>query len=151
MALDRKLDVVCGWCGKKSHLGTWNDLTYSRCTNREMKRAFTPLTERKAFLRKSDTFYVCPLCGKWSRGSQLRITNTNDKSLLSLGGESVMSIGRSNMLEETKNIENKNENLLLRNDNIEEKIKKAEMGIKNSTRESVRITHNTVVDLDSLM
>lgn len=88
--LSRNLDVKCSWCGKTSTLGDWNDTTYARCTNREMKRAFITLTDKKAFLRKTDSFYLCPCCGKWSRGSQLRIVNTNDVKLLKLGGESVL-------------------------------------------------------------
>ena len=89
--LSRNLDVKCSWCGKVSALGVWNDNTYARCTNREMKRAFIPLTEKRAFLRKSDSFYVCPCCDKWSRGSQLRVVHTDDPALLKLGGESVMT------------------------------------------------------------
>lgn len=79
--------VRCGWCGKDSSLGEWNDLTYSKCTNREMKRAFTKLTDEKAFLHKSDTFYMCPKCNKWSRGSQLRIVDSDNPKLKKLGGE----------------------------------------------------------------
>lgn len=88
-------DIKCPWCGAVEKLGVWNDLTYSRCTNREMKRAFTKLTEEKAFLRKSDTYYICPVCSKWSRGSQLSIVNTNNPKLLRLGGELVISNSRS--------------------------------------------------------
>lgn len=90
MSIGKQEKVLCGWCYKTSTLGEWDDLTYSKCTNREMKRAYTRLTEEKAFLRKSDTFYVCPVCGKWSRGSQLKIVDTNDKRLLKLGGEQVV-------------------------------------------------------------
>lgn len=88
--LDRKLDVQCIWCGETSHLGTWNDETYAMCSNREMKRAFTQLTDRSAFSKNSDTYYKCPKCGKWSKGCNLRIVNTTDKSLLRLGGSSAI-------------------------------------------------------------
>lgn len=88
--ISRKEQVMCSWCGNKSQLGEWNDLTYSKCTNREMKRAFTQLTDERAFLKKSDTFYICPVCKKWSRGSQLRIVDTEDKKLLKLGREPVI-------------------------------------------------------------
>jgi hypothetical protein len=89
--INRHEHVKCDWCGKKSELGEWNDLTYSRCRNREMKRAFTQLTEERAFFKKSDTFYECPVCHKWSRGCQLRIVDTDNPKLLRLGGESRMS------------------------------------------------------------
>lgn len=89
--LSRNLDVKCSWCGDISTLGEWNDDTYSKCTNREMKRAFVPLTEKRAFVRKTDSFYICPKCKRWSRGSQLRIVHTDDKSLLKLGGESALT------------------------------------------------------------
>ncbi len=73
----RNLNVKCPWCGKLSKLGEWNDITYAQCFSREMKRAFTQLTEKKAFLKGSDTFYMCPLCKKWSRGNLLRRFDEN--------------------------------------------------------------------------
>ena len=147
MALDRKLDVMCAWCSKISKLGQWNDLNYNKCNNREMKRAFTPLTERRAFLRKSDTFYICPICGKWSRGCQLSIVNTNDKSLTSLGRESVINFGGKNKLEEENITNNNKANPLLREESIEEKIKKATQDLTGS----VRLTNSSILDLDSLI
>lgn len=94
--LSRDLDVKCGWCGKDSTLGQWNDDTYAKCTNREMKRAFVGLTDKRAFLRKTDSFYICPVCKKWSRGSQLKIVHTDDPALLKLGGESFVTAIRDN-------------------------------------------------------
>jgi hypothetical protein len=91
MIISRHEKIMCGWCAGVSTLGEWNDLTFSKCTNREMKRAFTQLTESKAFLHKSDTFYICPKCNKWSRGSQLKIVDTDNKMLLKLGGEKTIS------------------------------------------------------------
>lgn len=89
MKIDKKEIVRCGWCFKDSTLGEWNDLTYSKCTNRAMKRDFTELTDSRAFLNKSNTFYMCPKCSAWSRGSQLRIVDTDNDSLKRLGGEPV--------------------------------------------------------------
>lgn len=88
--INRTEDIKCPRCNKESKLGEWNDITYKRCTNREMRRAFTQLTEERAFLRKSDTFYLCPKCKVWSRGSQLKIVNTTNEKLLRLGGEPVI-------------------------------------------------------------
>lgn len=87
--ISRNEKIRCGWCSAVNSLGEWNDLTYSKCTSRQMKRAFTQLTEEKAFLRKSDTFYLCPSCGKWSRGSQLSIIDSDNPKLMRLGGEPV--------------------------------------------------------------
>lgn len=87
MNIDRNEKVRCGWCFKDSQLGEWNDLTYNSCTNREMRRDFTPLTDSKAFMHKSDTYYKCPKCLTWSRGSQLKIVDTHNESLKRLGGE----------------------------------------------------------------
>lgn len=89
MKISRNEKVRCGWCFKDSLLGEWNDLTFSKCTNREMKRDFTQLSDSKAFLHKSNTFYLCPKCNTWSRGSQLRIVDTANEALKRLGGESV--------------------------------------------------------------
>lgn len=87
--ISRDEHILCSRCYEKSTLGEWNDITYARCTNREMKRAFTNLTQEKAFLKKSDTFYMCPKCHKWSRGSQLKIVDTENERLLKLGGEPI--------------------------------------------------------------
>jgi len=85
-------DVMCPWCGGTSKLVEWNTLTYSQCTNDEMKDSFTPLMEEKAFKRETDVYYICPKCKMWSRGSQLKIVNTNDKKLLALGGDPIFTI-----------------------------------------------------------
>ena len=90
--ISRDVDIKCPWCGSISKLGEWNDLTYSKCINREMKRAFTELTLERAFTKKANTFYVCGKCEKWSRGSQLLIVNTDDEKLLKLGGEPIIII-----------------------------------------------------------
>lgn len=91
MTINRSEKVRCGWCFKDSTLGDWNDLTFSKCSNRQMKRDFTPLTNSKAFLHKTDSYYLCPKCNNWSRGSQLRIVDTDNESLKRLGGEPVAS------------------------------------------------------------
>ena len=91
MSISRAEDVRCPRCNEISKLGDWNDTTYKRCTNREMRRAFTQLSEERAFLRKSDTFYMCPRCKSWSRGCQLKIVNTTNEKLLKLGGESIFT------------------------------------------------------------
>lgn len=88
--ISREEDIKCPWCRAVNKLGVWNDLTYSKCVNREMKRAFTKLMEEKAFLTKTDTYYICPSCNKWSRGSQLSIVNTDNPKLLKLGGELII-------------------------------------------------------------
>lgn len=77
--------ALCKWCFNESTLSEWNDLTYSKCTNREMKRKFTSLSDEKAFMKKSDTFYICPKCYKWSRGSEIRVINTKNQKLIKLG------------------------------------------------------------------
>lgn len=92
MSISRKEKVRCGWCYKSANLGDWNDLTYSKCYNREMKRAFIALTDVKAFSRKADTYYMCPNCGEWSRGSQLSIIETTDEKLKKLGNEYVIKL-----------------------------------------------------------
>lgn len=89
MKISRDEQVMCGWCYTKSSLGEWNDLTYSKCTNREMKRAFETLTNSNVFKRNSVHFYECPSCHKWNRGSQLRIVDTDNPMLKNLGGEPV--------------------------------------------------------------
>lgn len=82
--------VRCPWCYKVHTVEEWDNNTYAQCTNRQMKRAYTHLTNEKAFKRVSDTqdsFFLCPSCNKWSRGSQLAIVDTKDENLLKLGND----------------------------------------------------------------
>lgn len=96
MKLSRNLDVKCPMCGEVNKLGEWSDGAFARCVNREMKRAFKPLTDSKSFEVSSDLYYVCPKCSSWVGGYALKIVNTEDKFLLSLGGKPNMRISRSN-------------------------------------------------------
>lgn len=90
--IGKKERVLCGWCGRDSSAEEWNNLTYSCCTNREMKRSYLEIYKEKAFGRRDPKFYKCPKCGTWSQGSQLRIVNTKDERLLRLGGDPVYKI-----------------------------------------------------------
>lgn len=87
--ISREEKIKCPWCGNIDKLGVWNDYTYSKCTSRDMRRSFTVLTNERAFLRKSDTFYVCKKCNRWSRGSQLSIVDSSNPKLERLGRESI--------------------------------------------------------------
>lgn len=71
--LDKKRKIQCPWCFKISSLGEWDDTTYSKCTNREMKRLYTSLTQKKAFKSNGESYYLCPICGKWSKGNELKL------------------------------------------------------------------------------
>lgn len=88
--LDGNLDIRCPRCRQNSKLRVWDTLTYSMCSTREMRRAYTQLYKEKAFKHESNTFYVCPMCRNWSRGSQLKIVNTDNPELQKLGGRSFL-------------------------------------------------------------
>lgn len=89
--IDKNNNIECGWCKGKSTAEEWNNTTLSQCKSREMRRAYTEIYNESTFYRKADTFYMCPLCSTWSRGSQLAIVDTEDKRLLRLGREPVMN------------------------------------------------------------
>ena len=91
--LDKHLDIRCPRCGKTSKLFRWDNATYSECDTDEMKELYTHLYEEKAFLRKTDAYYICPKCHNWSRGSQLKIIGSKDIKLNALGGEPIISFG----------------------------------------------------------
>lgn len=69
--LNKEDKVGCYWCSEVSTAENWNNATYSECTSREMRRAYTPIFNEKTFTESANTFYKCPLCGKWTRGSNL--------------------------------------------------------------------------------
>ena len=79
--------IQCSWCSAKNTAKSWNDITFSECNSREKRRAYTPIYKESTFSRKADTFYKCPSCGTWSRGSQLSIVDTENIKLLKLGRE----------------------------------------------------------------
>lgn len=79
--------IQCGWCKAKNTAEKWNDITLKECNSREKRRAYTPVYKESTFTRGANTFYKCPSCGSWSRGSQLAIVDTDDKKLLRLGRE----------------------------------------------------------------
>lgn len=81
--------IVCPRCGKKHSLSEWENLTYAQCTSREMKRAYIKLSTERAYREKTNTFYLCPSCNKWSRGSQL-IIESDDPELAKLGRKPIL-------------------------------------------------------------
>ena len=94
--LSRDSIVRCPWCDKTSTLGEWNDNTYAQCTNREMKRDFMPLMDERAFKKNSVSFYMCPLCKKWSRGSKLVLKTNRNNKIDELGGCNLVEIVKDN-------------------------------------------------------
>ena len=89
MELGKHEKVKCPWCGRHSVLGMWDIASFKFCTNAEMKKDFTHLTDSKAFDKNTDAYYVCPKCHKWSKGCQLRIIGSTNKELEQLGGEPI--------------------------------------------------------------
>lgn len=92
--IDKNVRIKCPWCYKDSMLYEWNDLSFTFCVNREMKRLFTKLNDKKAFRKKNPSYYICPKCKNWSKGSQLKIVGTDDKELSKLGGEPLVKINK---------------------------------------------------------
>ena len=76
MQIDRHEKVRCGICLKESELGEWDDLSFSKCINRQLKKLYLHLTEKKAFLKKTNSYYMCPKCKQWLKGSQLKIVDS---------------------------------------------------------------------------
>lgn len=88
--ISREEHVMCPWCYESNKLGEWNDNTYAQCKNREQRRDFVELTNEKVFGKNSTAFFLCPSCGKWSRGNHLRLVDTNESNLLNLGGKNLI-------------------------------------------------------------
>lgn len=81
--------IKCPRCGSKHILAEWENTTYGQCTSREMKRAYISLSVDRAYKEKSNTFYMCPRCNQWSRGSQL-IIESDDIELVKLGRKPII-------------------------------------------------------------
>ena len=71
----RTLGVIkCPVCGVSSPLVEWDSLTHSKCTSREMRRAFISLEEARAYNRKDNKMmYMCPNCNEYINGSKLKV------------------------------------------------------------------------------
>ena len=83
--------VRCPWCDIDTEAKKWNDLTFSYCTSREMKREFRDIYDKQVWGKGSDHFYICPACKNWSRGNQLRLVNKLGDIIEGLGGNPVIS------------------------------------------------------------
>lgn len=86
--------IKCPWCEEHSTAKEWDDITFSECISREMKRAYKHITQEAVWGTSSNHFYKCPCCGTWSRGNQLKIVDTDELRLLKLGGKPILSIKR---------------------------------------------------------
>ena len=84
--------VRCPWCYIENTLEKWDETSFAECISREKRRAFRSLSNESVWKKESKNFYKCPNCNQWSRGNKLKIVNSNDKKLDSLGGEALFKI-----------------------------------------------------------
>lgn len=82
--LPENMIIKCQLCEQTSTLTEWDESTYRHCTSRELRRSYTSVVLPKAYKAQSDTYYICPKCGKMLRGCNL-ILVTEDESLKKLG------------------------------------------------------------------
>lgn len=87
--LDTKLIIRCPWCGKSKTLKEWDDLTFSKCTTREMKRSFRSLAKEGTWLKNSNKYFLCGDCDRWLKASQL-ILESDKPEHKKIGGEPVI-------------------------------------------------------------
>lgn len=89
--ISKDADIECGWCNKSNKAEVWNSISKAECTSREMKRAYKDIFNEDVFNKnKKVAWYKCPKCGLWSKGTQLKIVNTNNSRYRALGGEPVI-------------------------------------------------------------
>lgn len=91
MKIGSNLDIRCPWCRKVNKLGIWDLVTFKKCVTAQMKRDYQHMSDPKAYGKDTKSYYMCPKCNKWSKGSQLKFVNTDNPFLLGLGGESIFS------------------------------------------------------------
>ena len=90
--LDKSLEVICPWCNKNSTISQWDDLAFSKCLNRQMRRDFKHLDDPKTWTESADAFFICPKCEQWSRSTKLKIANPTNSEEGRLGGEPLFSV-----------------------------------------------------------
>jgi len=95
--ISKDADIKCGWCSHVDKAENWNNNSKAACVSREMRRAYRDIYNEKVFDRhKKPAYYKCPKCSTWSKGSQLRIVNSDNPEHRRLGGEPVIkSVNRN--------------------------------------------------------
>lgn len=84
--LRTSLIIKCQYCKKSNTLDDWNKLSKKMCINREMRKSYTELTDKRVFTGKKEAYYICPSCGKWSKGDELIVYDEDNNRLNYLGG-----------------------------------------------------------------
>lgn len=84
--------IRCQWCQGENTAKEWNDLTYSDCKSREMRRAFRNIKEPKAWEQDAKFYYRCPCCSQWLRGDQLILLDNDGEPVRGIGGSPIIQI-----------------------------------------------------------
>lgn len=71
--IEKDTEIKCPSCKRLSKIQMWNSLSLAACKSAEMRKLYMPLYDERAF-EKDNYYYVCPLCGIWSAGEKLIIT-----------------------------------------------------------------------------
>lgn len=91
--LSAEARVKCQWCLSDNAPKEWDSVTFSECKTREMKRSYKSIINIGSWY---DTFYKCPNCGMWSKGSQLLVLDGNGNIKRGLGGEPIFKVSNKN-------------------------------------------------------
>lgn len=77
----------CPSCGKTSFAEYWNDMTLSKCQNRQQRRAYVPIENETG----KKLWYVCPECAAnhWKRHIKIAEFTKEDVNVGELDPETV--------------------------------------------------------------
>lgn len=84
--------IECGWCKKESTAEEWQETTRTQLYTREQRRAFKKVEDEKIFKKGSKIYYLCPKCGLWIQGCQMKMTREEDGKTKTYGGQPIMKI-----------------------------------------------------------
>jgi hypothetical protein len=82
----------CQYCGAPNKAITWDTETFRSCRSRIEKREFQHLNNSIAIEKDNDTYYKCPRCKKWSKGSQLVVVKARIEEVKHIKRDSIIEI-----------------------------------------------------------
>lgn len=82
--LTEDTELRCPLCNEISTALQWDTYTESKCTTRQLRRAYKSITTKGILSRTKDFYYCCPYCDKYSKANALRFVRDSVNDIESL-------------------------------------------------------------------
>lgn len=82
--LTEDTELQCPLCNEVSTALQWDTYTESKCTTRQLRRAYKSITTKGILSKTKDFYYCCPYCDKYSKANTLKFVKINFDDIESL-------------------------------------------------------------------